>query len=140
MFHSDFVALGKNQTRNFVARHKLGFNAISSLCLEIELAGARVRARVRILRQIRHKIRHRSAQTCHKIRHRSVTDPPQIRHSCQDLTHPLLLTLPCGTPIYVKVTIYSFCTKQIVFYSISRCNQVVYYSTHNIPVVFEFFK
>ena len=56
MFQRDFVALGENQTRNFVARHKLGFNAISSLCLRIELVGVRVRvrARVRIPRQIRH--------------------------------------------------------------------------------------
>ena len=67
MFHSDFVALPENQTRNFVARHKLYFNAISSLCLRIELAGARVRARVRILRQIRHRPATKSA-----------TDPAQL--------------------------------------------------------------
>ena len=82
-FHSDFVALGQNQTRNFVARHKLGFDAISSLCLRIELVGVwvRVRARVRIPRQIRHSSDAAPAQTCHKIRHRSATksatDPAQ---------------------------------------------------------------
>ena len=37
MFHSDFVALPGNHTRNFVARHKLGFNATSSLCVRIKL-------------------------------------------------------------------------------------------------------
>ena len=35
---ADEVALGQNQTRNFVARHKLYFNATSSLCVRIILA------------------------------------------------------------------------------------------------------
>ena len=90
MFQRDFVTLGENQTRNFVARHKLGFNATSSLCLGIELVGARVRVRVRVRipRQIRYSSGTDPPQTCHKIRHRSATDlpqnppqiPPQIRH------------------------------------------------------------
>ena len=115
MFHSDFVALPGNQTHNFVARHMLGFIATSSLCLGIELVGVRVRVRVRIPRQIRHKSGTAPAQIRHKsgtnpaqlsrfdasltdtnpaqIRHKSGTNPAQIRHSCQDLTHPLLLAL-----------------------------------------------
>ena len=38
MFHSDFIALPGNHTRNFVARHKLGFNATFSLWVRIKLA------------------------------------------------------------------------------------------------------
>ena len=84
MFQRDFVALGENQTRNFVARHKLGFNTTSSLCLGIELVGARVRVRVRVRipRQIRYSSGTAPPQTCHKIRHRSATksatDPAQL--------------------------------------------------------------
>ena len=62
MFHSDFVALPGNDTRNFVARHKLGFNASLSLCLGIELV-VLARAKVRIPRQIRRLFRHRSPPT-----------------------------------------------------------------------------
>ena len=54
MFQRDFIALGENQTRNFVARHKLRFNATSSLCLEIELV-VLARARVKIPHQIRRR-------------------------------------------------------------------------------------
>ena len=76
MFHSDFIALGENQTRNFVARYKLGFHTTSSLYLGIELVGVRVRARVRIPRQIRRKSGANPAQ----IRRKSGTNPAQIRH------------------------------------------------------------
>ena len=60
MFQCDFVALGENQTRNFVAQQKLCFNATSSLFLGIELVvlatdRVRVKARAGIHRQIRHR-------------------------------------------------------------------------------------
>ena len=45
MFQRDFVALGENQTRNFVAWYKLVFHTTSSLCLGIELV---VSARARV--------------------------------------------------------------------------------------------
>ena len=77
MFHSDFVALPGNQTHNFVARHKLCFIATSSLCLGIELVGVRVRARVRIPRQIRHSSDAAPAQ----IRRSSDAAPTQLRRS-----------------------------------------------------------
>ena len=51
MFQRDFVALGENQTRNFVARYKLVFHTTSSLCLRIELVVS-ARARATIPRQI----------------------------------------------------------------------------------------
>ena len=41
LFKRDFVALGQNQTRNFVAQHKLCLNATASLWVRIELSGKR---------------------------------------------------------------------------------------------------
>ena len=81
IFQRDFVALGENQTHNFVARHKLGFHTTSSLCLGIELVGVRVRARVRIPRQIRRKS---GANPAQRVRN----DP---LHTTSDLLFILLL-------------------------------------------------
>ena len=115
MFHSDFVALPGNHTRNFVAQHKLGFNATSSLwvriklvarhklcfiatsslCLGIELV-VLARARVRIPHQIRRKsntdptkLRRRSDANPTQIRRKSDADPTQIRRNCQEDFPPL---------------------------------------------------
>ena len=88
MFQRDFVALGENQTRNFVVQQKLCFNATSSLCLGIELVGARVRvrAKVRIPRQIRHKPDTKSGTNPTQIRHKSGTDPAQLPRFDASLT------------------------------------------------------
>ena len=84
MFQRDFVALGENQTRNFVARYKLVFHTTSSLCLGIELVVS-ARARVTIPRQIHltftldpPQIHLRSTLDPPQIHLKSTLDPPQI--------------------------------------------------------------
>ena len=120
MFQRDFVALGQNHTRNFVARHKLGFIATSSLCLGIELVGVRVRvrARVRIPRQIRHssdaaptqlrrssdaapaQLRRSSDAAPAQLRRSSDAAPAQLRRNCHENFPPILLFLFCNNVAY----------------------------------------
>ena len=116
MFHSDFVALTGNHTRNFVARYNLGFHTTSSLCLGIELVGVRVRARVRIPRQIRHKSDANPAQ----IRRKSGTAPTQIRHSSD--ANPAQLRRKSGTaPAQIRRKSGTTCKKTFLLYYLCFC-------------------
>ena len=103
MFQRDFVALGENQTRNFVARYKLCFPHDFIALLGIELVVS-ARARVTIPRQIHltftldpPQIHLRSTLDPPQIHLKSTLDPPQIH--LRSTSDPPQIHLRSGTTL-----------------------------------------